>query len=87
MIGLLTMAAFVPAAPAPNLTPGAAMMVCLGQGLRGGPRAALAADAGIALGCMVHVTIAGLALAARLALGQKGRTRQARTRQGRTRQG
>ena len=40
------------------------MMFCLGQGLKGGPRAALAADAGIALGAMIHVLIAGLGLGA-----------------------
>lgn len=63
--GLL--AAFVPAALALNLTPGPDMMFCLGQGLRGGPRAALSADAGIALGCLVHVTLAGLGLGALVA--------------------
>ena len=46
MIDPLTLAAFVPAALALNLTPGADMMFCLGTGLKGGPRAALAADAG-----------------------------------------
>ncbi|TKA93842.1 LysE family translocator, partial [Cereibacter changlensis] len=46
--------AFVPAALALNLTPGADMMFCLGQGLKAGPRAALAADAGIAAGGMVR---------------------------------
>jgi threonine/homoserine/homoserine lactone efflux protein len=56
--------AFIPAALALNLTPGADMMFCLGQGLRSGPRAALAADAGIALGCMVHVLTAGAGLGA-----------------------
>jgi threonine/homoserine/homoserine lactone efflux protein len=56
--------AFVPAALMLNLTPGADMLFCFGQGLRGGPRAALAADVGIALGCMVHVTIAGAGLGA-----------------------
>ena len=56
--------AVIPAALALNLTPGADMMFCLGQGLKGGPRAALAADAGIALGCMVHVLIAGAGLGA-----------------------
>jgi threonine/homoserine/homoserine lactone efflux protein len=56
--------AFIPAALALNLTPGADMMFCLGQGLRSGPRAALAADAGIALGCMIHVLIAGAGLGA-----------------------
>ncbi|MBL3571325.1 LysE family translocator [Rhodovulum visakhapatnamense] len=63
-VDLVTLAAFVPAALALNLTPGADMMFCLGQGLRGGPRAALAADLGIALGCFVHVTLAGLGLGA-----------------------
>ncbi|MBK5934516.1 threonine/homoserine/homoserine lactone efflux protein [Rhodovulum imhoffii] len=62
MVEPLTLLAFVPAAIALNLTPGADMMFCLGQGLRGGPRAALAADAGIALGVMVHVLAAGLGL-------------------------
>lgn len=63
----LTLLAFLPAALALNLTPGADMMFCLGQGLRGGPRAALAADAGIALGGLVHVTLAGLGLGALVA--------------------
>ncbi len=63
----LVLLAFIPAALALNLTPGADMMFCLGQGLRGGPRAALAADAGIALGGMVHVTLAGLGLGAAVA--------------------
>ncbi|MEX5727822.1 threonine/homoserine/homoserine lactone efflux protein [Rhodovulum iodosum] len=66
-VDLLTLAAFVPAALALNLTPGADMMFCLGQGLRGGPRAALAADAGIALGVLVHGALAGLGLAALIA--------------------
>lgn len=61
------LAGFIPAALALNLTPGADMMFCLGQGLRGGPRAALAADAGIALGGMVHVAVAGLGLGALMA--------------------
>ena len=59
--------AFVPAALALNLTPGADMMFCLGQGLKGGPRAGMAANAGIALGGMVHVTVAGLGLGAAVA--------------------
>ena len=63
----LTLVAFVPAALVLNLTPGADMMFCLGQGPRGGPRAALAADAGIALGGMVHVLVAGLGLGALVA--------------------
>ena len=63
----LTLLAFIPAALALNLTPGADMMFCLGQGLRGGARAALAADAGIALGCMVTVFLAGIGLGAAVA--------------------
>lgn len=63
----LAFLAFLPAALALNLTPGADMMFCLGQGLRGGPRAALAADAGIALGVFVHAALAGLGLGALVA--------------------
>jgi threonine/homoserine/homoserine lactone efflux protein len=55
---------FIPACLALNLTPGADMMFCLGQGLRSGPRAAMAANLGIGLGCMVHTTLAGLGLGA-----------------------
>lgn len=63
----LTLLAFVPAGLALNLTPGADMMFCLGLGLRAGPRPALAASAGISAGGMVHVTLAGLGLAAAIA--------------------
>jgi len=64
MIDTLTLLAFVPAALALNLTPGADMMFCLGQGLRAGARPAVAASAGVAAGGMVHVTVAGLGLGA-----------------------
>ena len=64
MVDPLTLLAFVPAALALNLTPGADMMFCLGQGLRSGPRAAVAASAGISFGGMVHVGLAGLGLGA-----------------------
>ncbi|MGJ8615328.1 MAG: LysE family translocator [Sulfitobacter sp.] len=64
MVDPLTLAAFIPAALALNLTPGADMMFCLGQGLRSGPRAAVAASAGITLGGMVQVALAGLGLGA-----------------------
>ncbi len=67
MVDPLTLAGFVPAALALNLTPGADMMFCLGQGVRSGPRAAIAASAGISLGGMVHVTVAGLGLGAVIA--------------------
>lgn len=63
----LVLLAFVPAGLALNLTPGADMMFCLGLGLRAGPRPALAASAGISAGGMVHVTLAGLGLAAAIA--------------------
>ena len=63
----IVLLAFIPASLALNLTPGADMMFCFGQGLRHGPRAALAADAGIALGGMVHVVLAGLGLGAAVA--------------------
>ncbi len=59
--------AFLPAALALNLTPGADMMFCLGQGLRAGPRVAVAASAGIALGGVFHAAIAGLGLSALIA--------------------
>jgi threonine/homoserine/homoserine lactone efflux protein len=67
MIDPLTLLAFVPAALALNLTPGADMMFTLAQGMKAGPRAALAASAGIAVGGMIHVTVAGLGLGALVA--------------------
>ena len=63
-VDMVTLLTFIPAALALNLTPGADMMFCLGQGMRGGPRAAIAADLGIVLGGLVHVTVAGLGLGA-----------------------
>lgn len=63
----LTLLAFIPAGLALNLTPGADMMFCLGQGLKSGRRAAMAANFGIALGGMVHVTLAALGLGALVA--------------------
>ena len=59
--------AFVPAALALNLTPGADMMFCLGQGLRAGPRPAVAASAGISAGVFVHAGVAGIGLSAVIA--------------------
>lgn len=67
MVDPLILLAFVPAALAMNLTPGADMMFCLGQGLRAGPRAALAASAGVSAGVMAHVVLAGLGLGALVA--------------------
>ena len=66
MIDPLTLAAFIPVALALNLTPGADMMFCVGQGIRSGPRAAWAASAGIAVGGVVHALVAGAGLSALL---------------------
>lgn len=66
-VDLLTLLTFAPAAFALNMTPGADMMFSLGQGLRSGPRAAVAAAAGITAGGMVHVALAGLGLGALVA--------------------
>lgn len=63
----LTLLAFIPAGLALNLTPGADMMFCLGQGLRSGWRPAMAANLGIALGGMVHTVLAALGLGALVA--------------------
>lgn len=60
----ITLLAFLPAALALNLTPGADMVFCLGQGLRSGPRAAVAASAGISLGAFIYTGLAGLGLGA-----------------------
>ena len=67
MVDPVLLLAFIPAGLALNLTPGADMMFCLGQGLRAGPRAALAASAGISLGALVHTALAGLGLGALVA--------------------
>ncbi|WP_037316576.1 LysE family translocator [Ruegeria halocynthiae] len=67
MIEIVTLMAFVPAALALALTPGADMMFCFGQGLRSGPGAAIAASAGVSTGSLVHVLLAGLGLGAAVA--------------------
>ena len=67
MIDPLLLLAFLPAALALNLTPGADMLFCLAQGTRGGAGPALAASAGISAGSLVHVTVAGLGLGALVA--------------------
>ncbi|MEP1964834.1 LysE family translocator [Tateyamaria sp.] len=64
MVDPVMLLAFVPAGLALNLTPGADMMFCLGQGLRSGPRASVAASGGIALGAFIHTALAGLGLGA-----------------------
>ncbi|MGD9293630.1 MAG: LysE family translocator [Roseobacter sp.] len=67
MVDALSLAAFIPAALALNLTPGADMMLCVAQGMRHGPRAAWLASAGVATGGIIHVLVAGLGLSALLA--------------------
>ncbi|WP_306112690.1 MULTISPECIES: LysE family translocator [unclassified Roseovarius] len=67
MVEFWTLMAFIPAGLALNLSPGADMMFCLGLGLRSGPKAAIAASAGISTGGMVHVLLAGLGLGAAVA--------------------
>ena len=64
MIDPVLLLAFLPVALALNLTPGADMMFCLAQGLRGGAWPAVAASAGISAGVLVHVALAGLGLGA-----------------------
>ena len=66
IVDRLTLRAFIPAGLALNLTPGADMKSGLGRGLRAGPRAALAAEAGISLGAFIHAKLAGLGLSAAL---------------------
>ncbi len=60
----LTIAAFMGAAFLLYLTPGADMMFTLASGMSGGPKAGLAAAAGISLGVLVHVSLAAAGLAA-----------------------
>lgn len=67
MIDWVVLVAFIPAGLALNLTPGADMMFCLGQGLRSGPGPAVAASAGISLGAFFHAFAAGLGLSALVA--------------------
>ena len=67
MIDPSVLPAFVAAALALNMTPGADMMFCLGQGLRSGPRAAMAASAGISAGVVITAAVAGLGLGAAVA--------------------
>lgn len=55
---------FATAALALNLTPGADMMFCLGQGLKSGPKAGLAASFGISTGSAIHTVLAAFGLAA-----------------------
>jgi threonine/homoserine/homoserine lactone efflux protein len=62
-----TIALFLSAGLALNLTPGPDMLFVAAQGTGGGRRAGLAAAAGIFLGCLVHIGAVALGLAALLA--------------------
>lgn len=66
-LDLITILAFLPASLALNLTPGVDMLFCAAQGMRAGPRSAIAASAGIALGGLIHALVAGLGFAALIA--------------------
>lgn len=67
MIDLNTLLLFVPIALALNLTPGADMLFCLGQGAKSGLKAGIAASLGIATGSFIHALAGGLGLAALIA--------------------
>ena len=62
-----TIATFMGAALILYLTPGADMIFTVASGLSGGPRAGLAAAAGISLGVVIHTLIAAAGIAALLA--------------------
>ncbi|MBB5514272.1 threonine/homoserine/homoserine lactone efflux protein [Rubricella aquisinus] len=67
MIDPAALLIFVPIALALNLTPGADMLFCLGQGVRSGPSAGRAAAWGVAVGALIHTFAAGLGFAAFIA--------------------
>jgi len=66
-IPLETILIFIPIALALNITPGADMLFCLGQGAKSGPCAGVAAAFGIASGSFIHSLLAGLGLAVLIA--------------------
>ncbi|MCM2562519.1 LysE family translocator [Lutimaribacter sp. EGI FJ00015] len=61
-----TIAAFLLAGVVLNLTPGADVMFAVASGAQGGPRAGLAAALGVALGSVLHVSLAVLGVSAAL---------------------
>lgn len=67
MVDLNTLILFIPMALALNITPGADMMFCLGQGAKSGPWAGVAAALGVSAGGMVHAFAGGIGLAAVIA--------------------
>ena len=61
-IELSDLLVFLTAALTLNLTPGNDMMYVLGQGLKGGPRAGIAASFGIATGSFIHLVLVALGM-------------------------
>jgi threonine/homoserine/homoserine lactone efflux protein len=59
----VTIATFMGAAVILYLTPGADMLFTLASGISGGPRAGMAAAAGISMGVLVHVILAAMGVA------------------------
>jgi threonine/homoserine/homoserine lactone efflux protein len=67
LVPLETLLAFASAGVLLNLTPGADVMFATASGLAGGPRAGMAAGAGVGLGGFWHIGLAALGVAALLA--------------------
>ena len=59
-----TVATFLVAGIMLNLTPGSDVMFAMASGAQGGPRAGMAAALGVALGSVLHVTLAVLGVSA-----------------------
>ena len=66
-INLWTWAAFIAAGAALLLTPGPNMMFCIACGLRGGPKAGIAAGMGAASGMFLHSVLVAVGLASLIA--------------------
>ncbi|WP_299935960.1 LysE family translocator [uncultured Pelagimonas sp.] len=64
IIDPIVLLTFIPVGLALNITPGADMLFCLSQGLRGGARPGWAASAGVSAGAFVHTFLAGIGLGA-----------------------
>lgn len=63
----VTLWAFMAASLVMYLTPGADMMFTIASGISGGPKAGVAASAGVTLGLVVHITLAAAGLAVLIA--------------------
>ncbi len=67
MIDTSQLLLFIPAALALNITPGADMLFCLGQSIKWGPKAGVAASFGVSTGSIIHTLLAAFGLATLLA--------------------